>query len=83
MKKLMFVFVTIIGLSACTDAGMGKITSLGSSASVKCWSGGEVIFDGRSTGKVLSEQSSDGYYFRDTRDGKMKEVSGNCVITYD
>lgn len=35
-----------------------------------------------STGKVSSEQDSDGYYFTDAKDKRLKEVSGNCVIQY-
>tara|TARA_R110001606_G_scaffold134259_1_gene270604 strand:- start:17616 stop:17873 length:258 start_codon:yes stop_codon:yes gene_type:complete len=85
MKKitLALALTSIITLTACTDATMGKLTSLGDSASVKCWSGGTLIFDGKSTGKVQSEKSSDGYFFKDAKDNKFKEVSGNCVITYD
>lgn len=41
-----------------------------------------MIYEGESTGKVSSELSSDGYFFVDKKDGKLKEVSGNCVIEY-
>lgn len=82
MKKLITVAAVIVGLSGCTDAGFAKITSMGDSARVKCWSGDTVIFDGESTGKVISEQNSDGYFFKDKADNRLKEVSGNCVIEY-
>ncbi len=36
-----------------------------------------------STGKVESSDSSDGYFFVDAKDNKLKEVSGNCIITYE
>jgi len=81
MRLVRSVFVLSFFLLGC-DASIGKLTALGDSASVQCWSGGKLIFDGRSTGKVLSEESSDGYFFKDESDGKFKEVSGNCVITY-
>ena len=75
--------LAVIGIIVgCTDATWGKYKALGDSASVECWSGGQLIYKGRSTGKVLSEQNSDGYYFIDAADGIPKEVSGNCVITY-
>lgn len=81
MKPLMvaILFATATG---CTDAGWSRLTALGDSASIKCYSGGVLIFEGRSTGKVKSEQSSDGYFFKDAADGLLKEVSGNCVIGY-
>lgn len=34
-----------------------------------------------STGKVGSEENSDGYYFKDAATGELVEVSGNVVIT--
>lgn len=71
-----------VALMGCTDAQRAKIGGLGSEAHVKCWSGGVVIYDGYSTGKVSNEEHSDGYYFRDRADGKLKEVSGNCIIEY-
>ena len=81
MKTLLTVIV-LITLAGCTDAGIGKITSLGGEADVTCWSGGKLIFEGTSTGKVVSEQNSDGYFFRDKKTDEFMEVSGNCVINY-
>ena len=40
------------------------------------------IFYDESSGKVLSEANSDGYYFKDSASGQMMEVCGNCVIKY-
>lgn len=82
VKVAALIAGAIVSLSGCTDAGLGKITSLGDSALIKCYSGELLIYEGHSTGKVRNEQSSDGYYFVDRKDGKLKEVSGNCVITY-
>lgn len=78
-----FACLSLILAFGCTDAEWSKMTALGDSATVECWSGGKLIYKGVSTGKVLSEETSDGYFFRDTADGKLKEVSGNCVITYE
>ena len=79
MKILCLIPLFLMG---CTDAGMARLTSFGNSAHIKCYSGGTLIYEGSSTGKVSSEQNSDGYFFRDKEDGKLKEVSGNCVIEY-
>lgn len=85
MKKLILIpaLFSVALMSGCTDAHFDKLTNFGGSASVKCYSGEKLIFDGVSTGKVVSEANSDGYAFRDSSDGKLKEVSGNCVIEYN
>lgn len=79
----LFLLVVILTMACCTDATWGKLKAFGNSASVECYSGGKLIFKGKSTGKVRSEDNSDGYYFIDSKDGKVKEVSGECIITYD
>jgi hypothetical protein len=66
-----------------TDAGWAKIEALGNPAHIVCWSAGHKIYDGHSTGKVHSEDTSDGYFFKEKDTGKPKEVSGDCVITYE
>ena len=82
MKSIFVVLFLSLVVSGCTDGLMGKISSYGGSANVKCYSAEKLIYDGNSTGKVSSSSQSDGYYFVDKKDGKLKEVSGNCVITY-
>ena len=81
MRKL-FVIGALIALAGCTDVERAQVASLGDPASVKCWSGTQVIFDGRSTGVVTSPEGSDGYRFMDANTRKLVEVSGNCVINY-
>lgn len=78
MKYLLLLLV----VCSCTDAKMAKLSNLGSSAEIKCYSGGNIIYHGKSTGKVSSEERSDGYYFRDKETGGLKEVSGDCIINY-
>lgn len=74
--------ISVASVTGCTDATMGKLSALGGSANVKCYSAEKLIYSGDSTGKVISSSQSDGYYFIDRADRKLKEVSGNCVITY-
>ena len=52
------------------------------SAEISCYSGGKLIYSGKSDGKVFSEENSDGYTFIAAEDRKLKEVSGDCVIQY-
>lgn len=86
-KKLAFAAAAgacLIGTSGCTDAGWSKMTNTfgDSYAHVVCYSGEREIYNGFSTGKVQSEADSDGYYFTEQETGNLKEVSGNCDITY-
>lgn len=82
MKKLAIIALLAVAATGCTDAKWDKMTNFGGRADVACYSGTALIYEGTSTGKVVSEQNSDGYAFRDQADGKLKEVSGNCIITY-
>lgn len=82
MKKLLLVFVSLISLS-CTDADLGKLKSLGSNARVRCWSGGQLILDEISSGKILSEKNSNGYYFISEKSGEMIEVDADCIFIYE
>lgn len=70
-------------VSACSDARFARATAAFGKAEVTCYSGGTKIFSGTSTGKVSSSENSDGYYFVDSSDGKLKEVSGECVVVYE
>ena len=82
MKKAILLISIALIATSCTDAGVSKLFSYGDSAHIKCYSGGEVIYNGYSTGKIKSEEGSDGYYFRDKETKLLMEVSGSCVITY-
>lgn len=83
MKSLLLIVALAIVTAGCTDAQRGKVWALGDSAKVECYSGGVLIYSGISSGKLSSEQQSDGYNFVDEKTDKFMEVSGNCVITYD
>ncbi len=82
MKKLATLILSLSILSSCTDGQRGRLSAYGGSANVKCYSAEKLIYEGDSTGKVTSSSSSDGYFFIDRKDNKLKEVSGNCIITY-
>lgn len=81
--RYLFALLMSLAFFGCTDAGWGKVTALGNAATIKCYSGGQLIFEGKSTGKVSSEQNSDGYYFKDAKTNRVMEVSGDCIIVYD
>ena len=81
MKKLLLSFI-LLSLIGCTDAIVGKIRSYGASAKVRCWSGGQIILDEESSGKISSEQNSNGYYFISKKTDEMIEVDADCVFIY-
>jgi len=80
MKKVMFSLVAIATLMAsCTDAELSKLGGYGETYTIKVL-GPDTIITYHSSGKVLSENSSDGYYFTSKETGKLVEVSGNVII---
>ena len=81
MKKILFVLLISATLFSCTDAKQAKLGSLGKKHKIEMYSGGQKVKEWISTGKVCSESSSDGYYFFDSKTGKLIEVSGDVVIT--
>lgn len=84
LAMLIVILGIIFGFKYCvTDAGTAKLKALGKSAHVICYSGGVKIYDGYSTGKVQSEENSDGYFFLEKGTSVPKEVSGNCIISYE
>ena len=69
------------GLMGCTDASRSKLMGYGSQFEVTLYAcDGSVIKQWTSTGKVKSEETSDGYYFTDKASGRLIEVTGTLVI---
>lgn len=83
MKKVSFLLVSIsfVLLSGCTDSRREKLFNYGNEFKVEMYSGGQLVRSWISTGKVNSEEGSDGYYFKDKATGKLVEVAGDVVIT--
>lgn len=81
MKTMILIVVAIAALLAgCTDAQKANIGSLGTPGAVKCYSGGKIIYEGKSTGKIEKVSRSDGWQFKDANTGKFVRVSGDCLI---
>lgn len=79
MKKIIIIALLFIG---CTDAERAGIGGYGSEFKVELVNcDGLVTKVWRSSGKVLTEKDSDGYYFMDKSSGKLVRVSGNLIIT--
>jgi hypothetical protein len=67
-------------LLACSDTQLASWGAVGEPGHVTCYSGGQVIYDGDSTGKIESEQRSDGWLFMDATTKRLVRISGDCVI---
>lgn len=78
--KANILVLTFLILSGCTNAQKKQWTTLGSPGHITCYSGGKVIYEGYSTGKIASENQSDGWFFEDIKTGKLIRVSGDCVL---
>lgn len=78
-----FLFAALLSLTmlGCSDATKAQYSSLGAEHTIELWSGGQKVQEWTSTGKVMSEQNSDGYYFCDKSTGKLVRVTGDLVIT--
>jgi hypothetical protein len=78
-KTILFCALAIAALTSCTDASRSKIGGYGDTYKVTVI-GGDTTMVFHSTGKVLSEEGSDGYYFTNAANNKLVEVSGNVII---
>lgn len=79
MKAFMFSLILVCGI-ACTNADWAQISTYGSSGEITCYSGGQVIYQGKSTGKIATEDGSDGWFFEEEGTKKLIRVSGDCII---
>ncbi len=76
MCFLMFSFY------ACTDAKKAKLGGFGSKFQIEMLNcDGSIARTWISSGKVSSEQNSDGYYFMEEGTDKLIEVTGRLIIT--
>jgi hypothetical protein len=80
MNRILIAAATVMALTACTDAKMKQFTTIGSPGEIVCYSGTLEIYRGKSTGKIATEQGSDGWFFQEEGTGKLIRVSGACVI---
>jgi hypothetical protein len=79
MKTLFSLAVGLV-VAGCTDADMAHFSQLGDESEVQCFSGGQVIYSGTSTGKIQSDQSEDGLYFMEKESGKFVRLYADCVV---
>lgn len=82
LLSLAFILGCLLAsLVGCTDAGQARFFALGQKHRVELYSGGQLVRSWTSTGKVFSEENSDGYYFMDQDTGVLVRVTGDLVVT--
>ena len=69
----------VLVASGCTDAERSSLMAYGSPASVTCYSGGQIIFEDESTGKVLP-LDGDGLSFRSKSTNKLVRAYADCIL---
>jgi hypothetical protein len=79
MGKILLAIMALTALG-CSDGEMAKLSAIGKAGEITCFSGGEIIYHGISTGKIGTESESDGWYFQEQGSGKLIRVSGTCII---
>lgn len=77
--KALILAVLLLPLVGCTDAGCSKTLSYKKSK-VQLWSGGKVVREWTSTGRVHDDESGGGYYFVDSETKKMVRVQGDVSV---
>lgn len=83
MKKTLLwiaAYAGALAIAGCTDATMAHWSQFGDEAQVQCFSGGQVIYSGTSTGKIQSAQSEDGLYFKEKESGKFVRLYADCIV---
>lgn len=78
MRKLILIITAMIALSGCTDATFDSVMSYGDSADIVCYSGGQKIFEAKSTGKVMALDG--GWAFRSTT-GEYVQTFADCFVS--
>jgi len=81
VKRLLIIFLIVLApLMGCTQAEIKDAITIGRPGIVKLYSGGQLVEQWESTGKIISEENSDGWKFVDKKTKKLIRVSGTVVI---
>lgn len=82
MKKVFLLVILMITLISCRDSTVAQYAALGEDSKIELVNAdGSVTHTWISSGKVRTEEASDGYYFMDRATGKLVRVTGNLIIT--
>ncbi len=74
------VLLSVVVISGCSNATWSGVKAWGKEHHIKQFSGGVLIGEWLSTGKIENEEHSDGYYFEDDATRTMISISGDVQI---
>jgi len=80
MKKTIITALAVSFLVGCSDAVLDRNFTYGVSFRVTLWSGGQPVKTYISTGRVETEEGSDGWFFKDKQTGGFVRVSGTVTV---
>lgn len=80
LNKFLLALAVTLTLTACTDAEMASLGAFGDNASIKCYSGGTVIHDDISTGKVV-QIDGDGITYKSDKTKQYVRAYADCIVT--
>jgi len=78
--RMKYILMLLIVVTGCTDVERASWSAYGDSGEITCYSGGEIVYQGVSTGRIGTVNNSDGWEFKDSVTGKFVRISGTCVI---
>jgi len=76
------IAATSLATAACTDTTIAHIAAIGDPGRVTCYSGGKLVLDDFSTGKIKNAGQSDGYEFKSATTQRLQQASGDCQVDY-
>ena len=75
------IILLLFTMNNCKDATIQQFRSLGCKHKIIQYGcDGKIINQWISTGNVSNEENSDGWYFKDSKTGKLVEITGILVI---
>lgn len=81
MKNIIVCILLVVFAIGCTNVGRSELAAYGKNFKIEVFSGGQIVRTYISDGKVLTENTSDGWRFRDRESGKYIRVSGTSIVT--
>lgn len=80
MKSALPILAMLACTIGCSNAERAQFGGMGSNFRVTLYSGGEVVKEWESIGKVQTESQSDGWFFMDAKTNKLVRVSGDVAV---
>ncbi len=74
------VLLTTLLCVSCTDGEKARLASYGNGGTITCYSGGQQIYAGKSTGKINANREHAGFEFVDEKTKTFVRVNGDCVV---